>query len=71
MFRCDHCPSSYASQSSSSAAECGAGGGGMTSDILANAPPVPAGVSADSPPAGPFPDIPGEKEHPTCHHWYT
>lgn len=30
----------------------------MTSDILANAPLVPAGASPASPPAGPLPDIP-------------
>lgn len=51
----------YASQSSSSVAECGAGSGGMTSDILANAPPVPGGASLDSPPAGPLPDIPAAR----------
>lgn len=33
----------------------------MTSDIRANAPLVPEGASLDSPPAGPFPDIPEEK----------
>lgn len=53
--------SCYASQSSSSAVGCGAGSGGMTSDILANAPPVPAGASPDSPPAGPLPDMPAER----------
>lgn len=41
--------------------ECGTGGGGMTSDIRANAPLLPEGGSLDSPPAGPFPDIPEEK----------
>lgn len=52
----------YASQSSSSVvAVCGAGSGGMTSDILANAPEGPAGASPDSPPAGPLPDIPGQR----------
>lgn len=30
----------------------------MTSDILANAPLVVVGLSLDSPPAGPLPDIP-------------
>ena len=53
----------YASQSSSSVVGCGAGSGGMTSDILANAPPVPAGTSPDSPPAGPLPEMPTEKRH--------
>lgn len=52
------CLSGYASQSSSSVVECGAGSGGMTSDILAKAPLVVVGVSLDSPPAGPLPDIP-------------
>lgn len=56
-----HSPSRYASQSSSSAVGCGAGSGGMTSDILANAPPVPASASPDSPPAGPLPDMPAER----------
>lgn len=52
----------YASQSSSSVvAVCGAGSGGMTSDILANAPEGPAGASPDSPPAGPLPDIPEQR----------
>lgn len=53
-----HCASCYASQSSSSVFECKTGSGGITSDILANAPPVPLGASPVSPPAGPFPDIP-------------
>lgn len=35
----------------------------MTSDILANAPPVLAGGSVESPPTGPFPEIPEEKEN--------
>ncbi len=50
----------YASQSSSSSAVgcCGAGRGGITSDILANAPPELAGASDESPPAGPLPEIP-------------
>ncbi len=43
----------YASQSSSSSAVgcCGAGRGGITSDILANAPPELAGASDESPPS--------------------
>lgn len=48
----------HASQSSSSAFECRTGSGGMASDILAKAPPVPLWASPASPPAGPFPDIP-------------
>lgn len=62
-----HRLSCYASQSSSSVVEWGAGSGGMTSDILANAPPVPAGTSPDSPPAGPLPDMPAVGTgHITC-----
>lgn len=51
-------PHCYASQSSSSAFECRTGSGGMASDILAKAPPVPLWPSPASPPAGPFPEIP-------------
>lgn len=51
----------YASQSSSSSAAgwWGAGRGGITSDILANAPPEPPGVSVESPPPpGTLPEMP-------------
>lgn len=50
----------YASQSSSSSAAvcCGAGRGGITSDILANAPPELAGASDESPAPGTLPEIP-------------
>lgn len=56
-----HSVTRYASQSSSSAFECRTGSGGMASDILANAPPVPLWTSPESPPAGPFPEIPAER----------
>ena len=35
----------------------------MTSDILAKALPELAGASFESPPAGPFPEIPGGRGH--------
>lgn len=56
----------YASQSSSSSAAgcCGAGRGGITSDILANAPPELAGASVESAPPGTLPEIPVRYSQP-------